>query len=106
MAITYVGLTLAVPGCPYSTEPAFNNHWLINSHVPPSAHIFAFETADGNHAPMCRLWFLSRCNEVWEKDGLTVLSGHSFRIGGTTHLLLMGINPFIVMAQGCWHSLS
>jgi len=93
-------------GCAHSAVPAFNNHWLVNSHVPPSAHIFAFETADGNHAPMRRLWFLSRCNEIWAKDGLATLSGHSFGIGGTTHLLLMGVDPFIIMAQGSWHSLT
>jgi len=92
--------------CPCSAEPAFMNHWHINSHVPSSAHIFTFETADGNHAPMCRSWFLSQCNEIWGKDGLDALSGHSFRIGGTTHLLLLGVNPFIVMVQGRWGSLA
>jgi len=49
---------------------------------------------------MCRSWFLSRCNEVWSSKGLSTLLGHSFKIGGTTHLLLLGINPFIMMAQG------
>jgi len=93
-------------GCPCSTEATFMNHWLINSHVPSTAHIFAFETADGNHAPMWCSWFLSRCNDVWYKDGLDLLQGHSFRIGGTTHLLLLGIDPFIVMAQGHWQSLA
>jgi len=93
-------------GCPCSTEITFQNHWSINSHIPPSAHIFAFETADGNHAPMCRSWFLSHCNEIWYKDGLDLLQGHSFRIGGTTHLLILGVDPFIVMAQGQWCSLA
>src|SRR5882672_8556499 len=50
-------------GCPCSAELAFKNHWFINSHVPPSAHIFGFETTDGSYAPMHRSWFLSRCNE-------------------------------------------
>jgi len=30
--------------------------------------------------------------------------GHGFRIGGTTHLLLLGINPWIIMVQGRWSS--
>ena len=32
------------------------------------------------------------------------LTGHSFRIGSTTHLLLLGVDPFIVMVQGHWKS--
>ena len=30
--------------------------------------------------------------------------GHGFRIGGTTHLLLLSIDPWIVMVQGHWGS--
>jgi len=32
------------------------------------------------------------------------LRGQSFKIGGTTHLLLLGIDPWIVMVQGRWGS--
>jgi len=90
--------------CSCSTEWAFQNHWTVNLHVPATKHLFAFKMDTGNYAPMCRSWFLDRCNEVWSGKGLSMLSGHSFRIGGTTHLLLLGINPFIVMVQGCWRS--
>src|SRR5882672_1168037 len=38
------------------------------------------------------------------RTGLNTLSGHSFRIRGTMHLLLLGVDPFIVMAQGRWQS--
>ena len=34
------------------------------------------------------------------------MTGHSFRIGGTTHLLLIGVDPFVVMVQGRWKSLA
>ena len=30
--------------------------------------------------------------------------GHTFRIGGTTHLLLLGVEPMIVMVIGRWSS--
>src|SRR5882672_3961405 len=90
--------------CPCSAIWAFNNHWKINSNVPPSGHLFAFETDTGDFAPMRRQWFIERCHEVWASRGLSTLSGHSFRIGGTTHLLLLGVDPFIVMAQGQWRS--
>src|SRR5882724_12689487 len=71
---------------------------MVNSHVPPSEHLFSFETATGDYAPMHTSWFLNRCNEVWSGKGLSTLSGHSFRIGGTTQLLLLGINP-----SSLWH---
>jgi len=41
---------------------------------------------------------------VWSNASLPPLSGHSFRIGGTTRMLLLGIDPFIIMAQGHWKS--
>jgi len=43
---------------------------------------------------MHRNWFLAHCNEI--------SAFHSFHIGSTTHLLLLGVNPFIVMVQGRW----
>src|SRR5882724_4496443 len=88
--------------CSCSAEWAFQNHWAINTHVPPSGHLFGFETVSGHFLPMHRSWFLDRCNEVWFSKGLTTTSGHSFRISGMIHLLLLGVDPFIVMAQGHW----
>jgi len=55
---------------------------------------------------MKHTWFLVRCNETWIANGLQALTGHSFRIGSTTHLLFLGINPFIVMVQGHWKSVA
>ena len=34
------------------------------------------------------------------------MNGHSFYIGGTTHLLLIGVDHFIVMVQGCGKSMT
>ena len=91
-------------GCECSTEWAFNNHWSLNSQVPSSVHMFAFKTTDGGYAPMHHEWFLSQCYKFWTSSNLKTLSGHRFRIGGMTHLLLLGIDSFIAMAQGCWNS--
>ena len=55
---------------------------------------------------MRRKWFLNQCNEVWAKEGLTSIKGHGFHIGGTMHLLLLGVDPWVVMAQGHWSSQS
>jgi len=55
---------------------------------------------------MKHTWFLNRCNAIWEKDGLSSAKGHGFHIGGTMHLLLLGVDPWIVMVQGHWSSQS
>lgn len=53
---------------------------------------------------MTRTWFLNRCNEIWLANGLQTLTGHSFRIGGATELLLRGTPPDVVAVQGSWKS--
>ncbi|KAG1873415.1 DNA breaking-rejoining enzyme [Suillus tomentosus] len=71
---------------PTNPYDALVHHISANTAVPPSAPLFAFET-DSGWAPMTRTWFLTRCNNVWESEGLETLSGHCFRIGGATELL-------------------
>jgi hypothetical protein len=44
------------------------------------------------------------CNEVWEKDGIQRITGHSFRIGGTTAFLMAGVDSDIVKKMGRWSS--
>ncbi|KZT10998.1 uncharacterized protein LAESUDRAFT_644183, partial [Laetiporus sulphureus 93-53] len=65
---------------------------------------FAFETDDGNWAPMTRPWFLNHCNAIWTSAGLCSMTGHSFRIGGATELLLHGTPPDVIAVQGRWKS--
>ncbi|KAG1851985.1 hypothetical protein C8R48DRAFT_749849 [Suillus tomentosus] len=83
---------------------AINHHLLANSSVPADAPFFAFETENGGWSPMTRTWFMNRCNQVWKQNRLAVLSGHCFRIGGATELLLRGTPPEVVAMQGCWKS--
>lgn len=90
------------------TDPvtALIHHRTFNRGLPPNAPLFAFETslvAEG-WAPMTRDWFLHRCNAVWGAAGLNKLTGHCFRIGGATELLLRGTHPDIVAVQGGWKS--
>lgn len=54
--------------------------------------------------PLTRSAFLSRYNTVWHSQGLPRFTGHSFRIGGTTELLLAGVHPDVVRALGRWSS--
>jgi len=92
--------------CDCSTTWAFKHHMATNIDIPPNAPLFAFEMADKSWSPMKRNWFMDHCNEVWLEEGLSSAKGHGFHIGGTTHLLLLSMDPWIVMAQGQWSSQS
>jgi hypothetical protein len=48
--------------------------------------------------------FMELCNEIWSSNDLPHISGHSFRIGGTTSLLRAGVSPYIVKKMGRWSS--
>ena len=78
----------------------------INASVPDHAPFFAYmdSSVPDGYSPLTRSDLMEQCNDIWVSAGLTALSGHSFRIGGTTHLLIHGVDPWIVMKQGCWSS--
>ncbi|EUC54628.1 site specific recombinase, phage integrase family protein, partial [Rhizoctonia solani AG-3 Rhs1AP] len=48
--------------------------------------------------------FLTRVNDIWSRSDHPRITGHSFRIGGTTHLLHSGIAPEVVRMMGRWAS--
>jgi hypothetical protein len=48
--------------------------------------------------------FMEMCNNIWSTEGFPRITGHSFRIGGTTSLLLAGIDTQIVKGMGRWSS--
>ncbi|KZV78302.1 hypothetical protein EXIGLDRAFT_573350, partial [Exidia glandulosa HHB12029] len=45
-----------------------------------------------------------RLNEIWSAAGMQRVTGHSFRIGGTTALLRAGVDPEVVKMAGRWKS--
>ncbi|KAG1791757.1 uncharacterized protein HD556DRAFT_1445111 [Suillus plorans] len=83
---------------------AIDHHLVANVAVPSNAPFFAYETTDGKWAAMTKPWFLARCNQVWRAANLLELTGHCFRIGGATELLLRGVPPDVVAVQGRWKS--
>ncbi|TFK50272.1 DNA breaking-rejoining enzyme, partial [Heliocybe sulcata] len=85
---------------------ALRHHLDLNSRVPDNAPLFAYATADEGWMPMTKSAFLGRCKEAWDPLRLSRVSGHSFRIGGATELLLAGVPPETVAAQGRWRSLA
>lgn len=83
---------------------ALRNHMAINS-MPKSMPLFSFTSAPGL-APivLTKRTFLAKCNEIWNNANLPRYTGHSFRIGGTTALLLAGVHPDLVKQMGRWSS--
>lgn len=48
--------------------------------------------------------FLGRLNEIWALAGMQRVTGHCFRIGGTTALLRRGVDPEVVKMADRWRS--
>jgi hypothetical protein len=88
-----------------ATDPvdATINHVSVNN-IPPDQPLFSYRNDKGRLVCLSRRKFLQRCNNVWKKHGVPSITGHSFRIGGTTHLLIAGVNPDVVQAMGRWNS--
>jgi hypothetical protein len=87
-----------------STGPieGIKQHLAINV-FPDDLPIFSYITASGIHfLTLAKL--LKRCNQIWCLHGLPSSSGHSFRIGGTTELLISKVPPDIVKTMGRWSS--
>ena len=77
-------------------------HLQVNN-IPHDAHLFSYITPHGVF-PLTKPLFLRRCNEIWGSLGYPRTTGHCFRIGGTTELLLAGTPPDVVKATGRWSS--
>lgn len=81
---------------------ALQRHLAINN-IPDTTILFSYKDVYG-FSPLLKQQFLDRCNEIWTSCGLNRTSGHSFRIGGTSHLLLCGVHPDIIKKSGRWSS--
>ena len=90
--------------CECIPTQAFEHHRSSKTNIPLDAPLFAFEMVDSSWSPMRCSWIVERWNEIWHEEGCSSDMGHGFHIGGTMHLLLLGVNPWIVMVQGCWSS--
>ncbi|KAF7330695.1 hypothetical protein MSAN_02447600 [Mycena sanguinolenta] len=99
-------LTLTTRGDDFCPEAAFEEHLRVNAKVPDSAPLFAFDAGNGKWSPMTKDFFLRRCMDIWAKAKMARVHGHSFRIGGSTELLLAGVAPEIVASLGGWTSLA
>lgn len=81
---------------------ALQRHLSVNL-VPDNTILFSYKDIYGQTA-LLKQDFMNRCNEIWLACGLATTTGHSFRIGGTSHLLLSGVHPDIIKQSGRWSS--
>jgi hypothetical protein len=87
---------------PINPITLLKRHLRINN-IPNDTHLFSYSSATG-FSPLTKSVFLRRCNDIWQALGYPRTSGHCFRIGGTTELLLAGTPPDVVKATGRWSS--
>lgn len=80
-------------------------HIRHSQQIPDSAHLFAYiDQRRGDIHCLMKKTFLSRCNNIWVCNGFGHISGHAFRLGGTTGLLKAGVPPEVVQTMGRWGS--
>jgi len=91
--------------CPLLSNPvnAFEHYLASSPMIPDDAPLFAWQSTDGSWCLMMKNWFMSLCRTAWKKEGVDVLGGHSFWIGGTTHHLMSRVDPWVVMVIGLGH---
>ena len=87
---------------PINPISLLKNHVRVNG-VQQDDLLFSVTSADGRIV-LSKKSFLRRCNMIWSALGYPRTTGHCFRIGGTTELLVASTPPDIVKAMGRWSS--
>jgi hypothetical protein len=95
-------ITLPMQAAPLNPTRAICLH-LVGSELDDSALLCEF-VEKGKVQVMDKELFMAMCNEIWSQHGFQRITGHSFRIGGTTSLLLSGVDVEIVKGMGRWSS--
>ena len=84
---------------------AIHKHFIRNR-LDINHPIAAYRDAHGNIATLTRSKFVRRINKILKgtKKGYPRITGHCFRIGGTTFYLVSGVPPDMVKKFGRWRS--
>lgn len=77
-------------------------HLRVNK-IPCDTHLLSYMTPQGLQ-PLTKPLFLCHCNKIWHLLGYPRTTGHCFRMGGTTELLITGTPPDVVKATSHWSS--
>ncbi|KIK87756.1 hypothetical protein PAXRUDRAFT_152329, partial [Paxillus rubicundulus Ve08.2h10] len=99
------GADISVTAHPHRMSPleALSLHKNINTNILHSASLFSYRTSTG-WQPLTRANSINCCNDIWVQNRFPNMPSHAFHIGGTTELLLQGVNPDIISVQGRWTS--
>jgi hypothetical protein len=87
---------------PINPISLLKSHFRVNN-VQNDQFLFSF-ISDHGSSILSKTLFLERCNAIWSVLGYPRTTGHCFRIGGTTELLILGTPPDVVKATGRWSS--
>ena len=84
---------------------AIHKHFIKNK-LDKNHPIAAYRDVHGNLVTLTRSKYVRRINEILgsAKKGYPRISGHCFRIGGTTFYLVSGVPPDMVKKFGRWRS--
>ena len=78
------------------------NHIRVNA-IPKDGLLFFFRES-GTLTVLDKISFLQHCNDIWLLFSHPHFTGHSFRIGDTTKLLITGISLEVVRVTSQWSS--
>lgn len=85
----------SLPFCPITTINS-----LLALNPPRKLSLFSYCDSDNMYYCLTKSAFLSKCNSILTPLGFKQITGHCFRIGGTTHLLLQKVDPKVVQLVG------
>jgi hypothetical protein len=74
------------------------------SSLQPDHSLASYRDSKNDTVLLSKTTFLHRCNSIWSCHNHPRITGHCFRIGGTSHYLLSGVDPSVVKALGRWRS--
>jgi hypothetical protein len=95
-------VTLPPQASPFDPTKAICHH-IVTSRLLDSALLCEY-VEGGKVRTLDKENFMAMCNGIWSLHGFQRITGHSFRIGGTTSLLLSGVDAEIVKGMGRWSS--
>jgi hypothetical protein len=72
--------------------------------APADAPLFSYKNPRGERVALTKRAFLNAVVPIWTRHDFPRISGHAFRIGGTTELLRRGVAPDVVKVSGRWAS--
>ncbi|KAF5335578.1 hypothetical protein D9758_017968 [Tetrapyrgos nigripes] len=85
---------------------AIGLHYQLNGNIPDEYSMFGYFNDQGLPQHMVKTDFLTCCFDIWKREAMCDVLGHSFRIGGAVFHLLDGLAPEMVAKLGGWTSLA